>query len=103
MRTTRTLTISLPPSQLEQAERLAKKQNRTMSELMREALRRYQEEDQLPSGAALRKLSTAVDMFRKEAKRTGLNKMTGREIDAEIKAVRKESRSKPKKRKHNGA
>ena len=42
MRTSRTLSISLPPAQLKDAEKLAKKENRTMSELIREALRRYQ-------------------------------------------------------------
>lgn len=40
MRTTKSVTISLPPAQLRTAERLAQKQNRTMSELFREGLRR---------------------------------------------------------------
>jgi metal-responsive CopG/Arc/MetJ family transcriptional regulator len=42
MRTTKTLSISLPPAQLKEAEKLAKKENRTLSELVREALRCYQ-------------------------------------------------------------
>ena len=33
----------MPPEMAQQAERLAKKENRTMSELMREAFRRYQQ------------------------------------------------------------
>jgi CopG family transcriptional regulator / antitoxin EndoAI len=42
MRTTRTLSITLPPEMLTRAEELARKENRTMSELVREALRQYE-------------------------------------------------------------
>lgn len=42
MRTTKTLSITLPPEMLSRAEQLAKKENRTMSELVREALRHYE-------------------------------------------------------------
>ena len=42
MRTTRTLSVTLPPEMLTRAEKLAKKENRTMSELVREALRYYE-------------------------------------------------------------
>lgn len=42
MRTSKILSITLPPAMLKEAERLAKKENRTMSELVREALRYYQ-------------------------------------------------------------
>jgi CopG family transcriptional regulator/antitoxin EndoAI len=42
MRTTKTLSITLPPEMLARAEELAKKENRTMSELIREALRNYE-------------------------------------------------------------
>ena len=38
------LSITLPAPMLEEAQALAKKENRTMSELMREALRQYQRE-----------------------------------------------------------
>lgn len=41
MRNTKTISISLPPEILKQAERVAKKEGRTKSELVREALRRY--------------------------------------------------------------
>ena len=44
MRTTKVVSITLPPPLFEQAQALAKEENRTMSELMREALRRYQHE-----------------------------------------------------------
>lgn len=42
MRTTKTLSITLPPEMLTRAAALAKKENRTMSELVREALRHYE-------------------------------------------------------------
>ena len=42
MRTSRTLSITLPPEMLSRAEQLARRENRTMSELVREALRHYE-------------------------------------------------------------
>ncbi len=42
MRTTKTLSITLPPEMLSRAEAIAKRENRTMSELVREALRTYE-------------------------------------------------------------
>ena len=42
MRTKRTLSVTLPPEMLSRAEALAKKENRTMSELVREAFRHYE-------------------------------------------------------------
>lgn len=44
MRATKTWTISLPPKLVREAERTAKEENRTKSELVREALRLYLEE-----------------------------------------------------------
>lgn len=44
MRTTRTWTISLPPGIVREAERTARDENLTKSELVREALRMYLEE-----------------------------------------------------------
>jgi Arc/MetJ-type ribon-helix-helix transcriptional regulator len=98
MRTTKSVTISLPPEQLKRAERLAKKQSRTMSELFREGLRRLeQEEEWRPSSAALTAFSKAVQFFREDAKRAGLDKMSMREIDAEVAATRKDMRAKARK------
>jgi predicted transcriptional regulator len=42
MRTTKTLSVTLPPEMLTRAEQIAKKEHRTMSELVREALRQYE-------------------------------------------------------------
>jgi Arc/MetJ-type ribon-helix-helix transcriptional regulator len=44
MRTTQIMTISLPPAMLRQFEEVRKKESRTRSELVREALRTYFEE-----------------------------------------------------------
>ncbi len=97
MRTARTLSISLPPSQLKAAERLAKRENRTMSELFREAFRRYEEERRLLSDPGrprkLGELETAVSLLREEARHTPAGKLSMRQIDAEIKAARKERRA----------
>lgn len=41
MRTTQTMTVSLPPAMLRQFERIRKAESRTRSELVREALRAY--------------------------------------------------------------
>jgi len=44
MRNTKVVSISLPAEMLTEAEALAKEENRTMSELVREALRSYKRE-----------------------------------------------------------
>ena len=44
MRTNKTLSLSLPLELAREAERIAKKEGRTKSELFREALRRYIQE-----------------------------------------------------------
>lgn len=41
MRTTKVLTLSLPPEMVKEVERLTKEEKRTKSELFREALRKY--------------------------------------------------------------
>lgn len=42
MRTSKTLSITLPPEMLTRVEEIARKEHRTMSELVREALRQYE-------------------------------------------------------------
>jgi Arc/MetJ-type ribon-helix-helix transcriptional regulator len=97
MRTTKSVSISLPPEQLKTAARLAKKQNRTMSELFREGLRRLEQEERRPSPAALAEFRDVVRLIREDAKRTGLDKMTRGEINAEVDATRKEMRAKDRR------
>ena len=43
-RNTKTITFSLPPEMAEQVQDLMREEGRTMSELIREALRKYMEE-----------------------------------------------------------
>ena len=45
-RTTKTITISLPPQMADQVEQVMQEEGRTKSELLREALRRYMQERQ---------------------------------------------------------
>ena len=42
MRSTKTLSVTLPPEMLARAEEIAREEHRTMSELVREALRQYE-------------------------------------------------------------
>lgn len=57
MRTARTVSITLPPDLLTEAQQLAEREHRTMSELFREALRRYMAAD--PQWSALLKRTRA--------------------------------------------
>jgi CopG family transcriptional regulator / antitoxin EndoAI len=45
-RTTKTITLSLPPEMAATIDRLRKEEGRTRSELLREAVRRYAEEQE---------------------------------------------------------
>jgi metal-responsive CopG/Arc/MetJ family transcriptional regulator len=90
MRTSKTISISMPPAQLRQAERLAKKQNRTMSELMREAFRHYAETT--ARREKLDELRFAVTAMREEASLTGAGKLTMRQIQSEVAAARKSAK-----------
>ena len=44
MRTTTNISITLPPEMLQSFRKLAKAENRTMSEIVREALRNYEKQ-----------------------------------------------------------
>jgi Arc/MetJ-type ribon-helix-helix transcriptional regulator len=82
MRTTKTISVSLPPRQLKEMEQVVRRENRTLSELVRESFRRYQQPAPLPTT-----LAEALGSVREDAKRKGVN-LTQREINAEIAAVR---------------
>src|ERR1700688_3579613 len=92
MRTSKTLSVSLPPAQFKRAERLAKRENRTLSGLVREALRRYEQKQEAPVN---------YDLI--SALRAGLDKLTGREIDAEVTAHRMERDRKTKRQRDEPA
>jgi len=87
MRTSKTLSVSLPPAQLKRVERIAKRENRTLSELVREALRQYEQKQDSPINYDL---IAALRAVQDDARRTGLNKLTEREIDNEATASRRE-------------
>jgi Arc/MetJ-type ribon-helix-helix transcriptional regulator len=95
MRTTKVYSITMPPDLARQAEALAKKENWTMSELMREALRRYQQPQPatLDMREYIRQLAPtppAYQAIREDARRKGTDKLTAQQIDCEIAAVRRQ-------------
>lgn len=91
MRTSRTLSISLPPAQLRESMRLARRENRTMSELVREALRRYHQQN---DAGLTSPLAIALAALQANALASG-SSLSKREIDAEIAAVRRQRRKRP--------
>lgn len=69
------------------------KENRTLSELVREALRQYEQKQESPIN---HDLIAALRAVQESAKQVGLDKLTEREIDDEVTAVRKEREKKIK-------
>jgi len=103
MRNTKVYSITMPPEMAKQATRLAQKESRTMSELMREAFRRYQlqqAEDQLLAdplrAGRLQALKQTVAVLRKEAATTGVARMTTRQINAAVETARKDESARKK-------
>jgi Arc/MetJ-type ribon-helix-helix transcriptional regulator len=101
MRTTKNLTVSLPPEQLREMEKTAKRENRTMSELVRETFRNYQQQELNRRLAAdtqrarrLLELEQAVDELRREAAQTRVRRLTDRQINAEVEAYRRNRQKK---------
>jgi predicted DNA-binding protein len=86
MRISKTISVSLPPEQLKRTERLAKRENRTLSELVREALRQYEQKQESPINYDL---IAALRAVQNGAKRAGLDKLTEAQIDAEVEATRR--------------
>ena len=70
---------------------MAKRQNRTMSELFREAFRRYQEQEDVRK-VQLQKLKGLFETTRADAAKNGTAELTEAEIDAEIKEHRRSRR-----------
>lgn len=81
MRTTRVITVSLPPNLLRDAERLAKEERRSRSELLREALREY---------IATRRWRRLRQWGEGAARRTGVR--TDADVERIIEAYRREAR-----------
>ena len=83
MRTTKVVSITLPPPLFEQAQALAREENRTMSELMREAFRAYQKDE----------ISRFFDEMGEYAKTRNPDGYTEEDIPRLIKEVRAEMRA----------
>lgn len=64
MRTTKNISITLPPSLLKQATTVAKKEGRTQSELFREALRKYLVQHQFEELAAFGRRQAKAQGFK---------------------------------------
>jgi Arc/MetJ-type ribon-helix-helix transcriptional regulator len=91
MRTTKNLTVSLPPAMLREMERVANRESRTLSELVREDFRRSQQ-PQLDVYKAIREMAPPPAELRamwSEAKRKGTDTLTSVQIDREVRAVRR--------------
>ena len=69
-------------------ERTAKKENRTMSELVRELYRRYVADE------PRREFGRALEILRAEAVKTPASKLTASQIDGEIAAARRARKTK---------
>ena len=82
-RRSRVFTISMPPEMAASAESLAKKENRTMSELMREAFRAYDE----------RQTARFIDEMGEYAKTRNPMGYTEEDIPRLVKEVRAEMRA----------
>lgn len=89
MGTRKLVTISLPPPLLKKAERVAREENRTKSELLREALRFYVETREVRKTAARERLLELID--RVQARTRGVPAKEIRKVVQEaIEAVRRE-------------
>jgi hypothetical protein len=96
MRNSSVFSITLPPDLARQAERMAKKENRTMSELMREALRCYQRSqvvfDPTEWVNEVAPAPPELQAIREDAKRNGTDKLTMAQINREVAAVRRQAK-----------
>ena len=84
---------------LRDMEKAAKRENRTLSELVRENFRRAQQQQDIDIYQLIRQLAPApaeLEAMWQEAKRNGTDKLTRAEIDREVAAVRRQH-DKPKK------
>ena len=102
MRTTENLTVSLPPAVKREMEKTAKKENRTLSELVRETWRQYRQPPALDVYELIRQLAPpppALQAIREDARRKGTDKLTMAQINREVAAVRRQQDKKqPNKR-----
>ena len=89
MRIAKTVSITLPPDLLLKAQEIAQREHRTMSELMREALRTYMSERQARAQESWREL---FEYGQARAKELGIT--TEEDVDRLIHEYRREKREK---------
>ena len=80
MRATKRISVSLPPAMARDAKRLAKREARSVSAIMRDALAQYQKSRELPDELT----EEWIMQFAAEAK---ADRMTPQEIEAEEKRL----------------
>jgi metal-responsive CopG/Arc/MetJ family transcriptional regulator len=91
MGTRKLITISLPPPLVKKAEELAREENRTKSELLREALRFYVETKDVRKAAARERFLALLDQV--QARTEGVPSRRIRKVVSEaIDAVRRRKR-----------
>jgi predicted DNA-binding protein len=95
MRASKVYSIIMPSEMAKQAERLAKREHRTVSELLKEAFRRYQQPQlDLEVREYIRRIAPAppaLQAIRQEAKSQKTSKLTMLQIDREVAAVRRQN------------
>jgi CopG family transcriptional regulator / antitoxin EndoAI len=89
MRIAKTVSITLPPDLLLKAQEIAQREHRTMSELMREALRTYMSERQARTQQSWQEL---LQYGQARAKELGIT--TEEDVDRLIHEYRREKREK---------
>ena len=89
MRTNKTLSISIPQLQLTQIDKMAKREKRSKSALVRDALSLYQQQQNRPVNLELLAAFRAVQQ---NAVSVGLDQLSSEEINAEIADYRRERR-----------
>jgi predicted DNA-binding protein len=80
----RTISVSMSEEQYAALKLLAEREQRTIDEVLKEALRRYDEQWKPKN------LSEALHWVQQDARAKGTDQMTTEEIDAEIAAYRRE-------------
>ncbi len=90
MRTTENLTVSLPPAVKREMERVAKRENRTLSELVRETFRYYQKPsvDVYDLIRQIAPTAPEIRAMQEDAKRAGTDMLTMAQVQRQVRAVR---------------
>lgn len=93
MSTRRLMTISLPPELLDKAERVAREENRSRSELVREALRFYVETSAARRQAARERVFEVID--RAQARTARIPRAEVRKVVRDAVTAARRVRSRP--------